>query len=335
MGIGKLWGRGRSRSAGSPKQMDPAALEAEAWDWFTAALAWTMFNLSEGGAVVLTTDKHWCAQFVRNSGGMQCEVPANGGGLQGEDQMSPDQEAFLAARGWREPEGDNWVRELAWPAQFGGYEELAGHVVTVIRDVFGVWLPFELRAETIHDNRGELPDVRALGLKGYAAENFRTQPLSTWAELVALERRIIEADKNVARAPHQLRAIIGPDYLQQRGVEILTGGDEAWPRRDRTVDFIGLVGSDHLLVVDVVVDLDDPDHFDREVRAFDGRRVEQGSRAFVHGMVRVDPDLRQVLSNRPALASALTHDEVRIDYLVLAMGKNQRIAVHRFDLSED
>jgi hypothetical protein len=60
--------------------------------------------------------------------------------------VAEDVEQSLADRGWTPPAGrDNWRRGLPWPARPEAYLGLAGDIVAVWRDVFGVESPAQLR----------------------------------------------------------------------------------------------------------------------------------------------------------------------------------------------
>ncbi|MGW0434445.1 TY-Chap domain-containing protein [Micromonospora sp. NPDC003197] len=62
-------------------------------------------------------------------------------------RLSAEQEDDLRKSGWSLPDEEHpghWWRELAWPAPAAGYADLAGGLVGVVRDVFGLSSPRQL-----------------------------------------------------------------------------------------------------------------------------------------------------------------------------------------------
>ncbi|WP_067569660.1 TY-Chap domain-containing protein [Nocardia acidivorans] len=298
------------------------AAESEVWEWFSAALGWTLFALPVESYLVLSAPDGLSAQFIRGSDSLYCEVVA--------DRPEDAAAARLRAQGWDAPgplTPDNWRRELAWPARFSDYTEIAAQVVAVMRDVQGLWLPMELTARTWTDGSEVDPALKALELGRHSADNLRA--LASWAlaDLARRCRRTLDSEMRAALRGHEIRMFLARDLMASRDAEILAGGDDAWPVRDRTADCVGLVGPGHLLMVDVVLDVDDPADLRLDCRIVDGLLVERGSDPFVRAMVHADPDLRAALADRPELAAALERDELWIEYKLIARDSAQRLTL--------
>ncbi|MGW4242184.1 TY-Chap domain-containing protein [Nocardia sp. NPDC004722] len=312
---------------------DSANLEAEAWEWFSAALAWTLFTMPQESCVILSDARHWCAQFMRGGDELLAETPSNTGLAQ--TIHSSADEALLAARGWRAPEGQelNWSRRVTWPARFEEYERLAEQVVVVVRDVLRLWLPLQLQVETIPGLQRAQPDVSLLGANDFAADELRTLPRSMWASIVADRRESLQQVKSRARQAHLARAVLGLSYLKREDIDLLAGSDVDWPGRDRTVDFLGLMGPGHLLALDVALEVEDLDNPPRELRRIDGRELERGARRFVSAMVGAD--LPNIVAQRPDVAENLALNGIRVDYLLIAVDKNKQARLYRAEAEDD
>lgn len=89
MGSGTFEDRGPA-GAGSP--------ESEVWEWFSAALGWTLFNLPVDSFLLLSARGELSAQFVRGSDYLYCEVVADAG-----ERAADAASARLRALGWDTP----------------------------------------------------------------------------------------------------------------------------------------------------------------------------------------------------------------------------------------
>lgn len=288
--------------------------ESEIWEWFSAALGWTLFNLPVDSFLLLNARGELSAQFARGSTALYCEVVAEVG-----EQAADTASARLRALGWDTPDPDapcNWRLQLPWPARFSEYERVGAIVVAAMREIQELWLPLELTAETWTEGTDERADLGLLSLGNYALEELRAASPSVLADFARANRKLLEMDRAVAKSSNEIRTILGLDYLRGRNAEILTGSNASWPVRDRTVDFIGRLGENHLLVVDVILDVEDLSG-SLDFHCIDDRRVQRGTEPFVRAMVCADPDLP------PALAG----DEVRIDYRLMVMDTDQNIRV--------
>ncbi|WP_327145925.1 TY-Chap domain-containing protein [Nocardia sp. NBC_01327] len=129
----------------SRKDSDTASAVDAVWEWFSAALAWSLFTLPEQGIRILSTDCGY-VQFLRTRTILQCEVSSNH--MLGVQRISADGEALLAADGWELPGADsNWVLEIRSPGEYTIYEHTAASIVSALRDVLELSLPFELETK--------------------------------------------------------------------------------------------------------------------------------------------------------------------------------------------
>ncbi|WP_280265611.1 TY-Chap domain-containing protein [Nocardia wallacei] len=315
------------------------AVEDDVWAWFSTALAWTLFRLPVDAKLILSTTGNRYVQFARHSDVLQCEVVSNDF-LDADHHIPSAVEARLRAQGWERGSVYNWGRIVRWPAFFRDYELVADFVVSALREALGVWLPLVLIPRTWIDGSDRLPDIGMLHLGGFSEKGLRSAPPGRLRELVRLLESDVIGAQRFAASSQKMRGLYGRDYLKSRDIEILTCPDGARPMRDRTVDFIGVAGVDHLLVVDVILDVEDADNVDvdalpLEVRGIGGARAQQGSLPHVEAMVRADPDFQAALEQRPDLASALGRGAIRIDYHLMLIDIDQKICIVAMKMNRD
>ncbi|MFR9754087.1 TY-Chap domain-containing protein [Nocardia sp. 004] len=327
MGLRKFWRRGESDAARAGLEVDRTdigAAEDAVWDWFAAGLAWTLFTLPEESILTLADgdDTSSFAQF-RKDCGLRAEVgtASYGGG------SMPEHELVLAERGWALPDEDNnnWYQDLDWPARYTDYEQLAESVALALRNVSGVWLPLGLQSETWNDGSDQEPDISEIAAYGLTAERLRTMEPATLYEFAEAGQRKLGQAKLMGLANHQVKTIVANSFLDSEGWELLVGGGDLWPVRDRTVDFIALAGPDRLVAIDVVIDVESFDDIEFDNRVIAGKRVERGTTIFVDAMVRADPDLTGALAARGELA-AFHEGRFRLDYKLLAMDSDHNVS---------
>ncbi|MFB8008692.1 hypothetical protein [Nocardia sp. NPDC056000] len=273
---------------------EQAAAESLVWEWFSAAVAWTLFTLPAESFLVLSARDEVSAGFFRGSGHLHGE-------------LADGQEAVLP-----------------WPARFSDYERIAAQAVAAMRDVHELWLPMELTARAWTDGLGADPDLNLLGLGRHSVENLRALATVSLADFAARNRRTLESAMRVVQRDHRIRVQLARDFVASRNIEIIGGGDAALPGRDRTADCIGLVGPDHLLMVDVLLGVRNTDDLRLDSRVIGESRAERGTDSFARAMVRADPNLRATLETRPDLAAVLERDEVWIEYQFIVPDAAQR-----------
>ncbi|MFF2555481.1 hypothetical protein ACFVUS_31055 [Nocardia sp. NPDC058058] len=155
-----------------------SAVEA-VWDWYSQALAWTLFTLPDRSEMALSTDCGY-VQFRRYSSEVEYEVSSNK--MLGVQRISAEGEALLISRDWEPPTDNsltfhgNWLRRIRCPAQYAVYEKAADELVWALRDVLELPLPFELEPETYDFG------IRGMALlarpHGYSTEQLRTADAS-------------------------------------------------------------------------------------------------------------------------------------------------------------
>ncbi|MET9490061.1 hypothetical protein [Nocardia sp. NPDC006630] len=157
------------------------------WEWFSATLAWSMFTLPHQGILILSTDCGY-VQFARYPSNLHCEVSSNQ--MLGVQRISVDGEARLAADGWAVPGvDDNWVREIRSPGEYSEYEHTAACIVSALRDVLELPLPFELETKGWITDQWDTTDpeyryvIRGVGLlDGYRPIDRSAPALLQFAE---------------------------------------------------------------------------------------------------------------------------------------------------------
>ncbi|APA98566.1 hypothetical protein KP696_34430 [Nocardia seriolae] len=83
---------------------------------------------------------------MRTHSALECEVSSNQ--TLGVRRISADGEAQLAADGWAvSGVFDNWVREIRSPGEYSTYEDTAARIVSALREVLELSLPFELKTK--------------------------------------------------------------------------------------------------------------------------------------------------------------------------------------------
>lgn len=321
MGSGKFWKRGSSEAT----RVEPAFGAAEfagaenaLWDWFEAGLAWTLFTLPEHGILILA-DEQGTGRFVQFSkgGGLRAEVGAFGG--------TPERDSVLAERRWSRPDEDeiNWYQDLTWPAYYADYERVAESVAWALRNVLDVWLPLGLRSTTWNDGRGPEPDIGEIPAYELPADRLRAMEPAALHELAEVGQHKLAQTKLIGQSNHAMKTIIAEAVCRSEGWELLVGGGDLWPTRDRTVDFIALAGPDRLVAVDVILDVQDFDDIPLDEIVIDGKRVQRGTSIFVKAMIHADPDLRNALTTG---ALATFHDgPFRTDYRLVAVNSEREV----------
>ncbi|MFB8002671.1 hypothetical protein [Nocardia sp. NPDC056000] len=306
MGLGSFWRREpQQRTAGS--EITPE-IAGELWDSYTESLAWRLFTLPLGGRILLSPGHGRNARFTRDGGGLEWAL------------FAPGQDNLPS-------------RRLPWPALFEDYRSFTAMTALAFRDIFGAELPFELTAQAWIEDSGEQLDTRGIGF-GEFADEPPGRDADDALDLMDWVRQLAEADREVRTHDHTIAMVCGVDVLKQQGVELLVGGDENWPVREHTVDFIGLT-DDRLIVTDVFVNFEGLTAIPPASIEVDGRMVDRGSPAYAHAMVNADPDFRRVLARRPELAQALNQDRLTIEYSILEIDAEQRIRLHGFEGATD
>jgi hypothetical protein len=118
------------------------------WEEFSAVLAEQLSSFEDSTVLVLVASGRPDGPYVQmwqNPDYLWVEVSSSR--VLGAELGVPEgAEQSLADRGWTPPQGrDNWRRGLPWPATPEAYIGLAGDIVAVWRDVFGLDSPAQLR----------------------------------------------------------------------------------------------------------------------------------------------------------------------------------------------
>ena len=126
------------------------------WDELTAGLTDVVGRLPDGAVLrlydVRRPDDGRYAQLWQRPEMLFAEIPGNQI-LAAHARLTPRQEERLAAIGWNEPgwnepgrnesgeHSAHWWLRLPWPAPAAGYRELAGKLVTALREALGIEAP--------------------------------------------------------------------------------------------------------------------------------------------------------------------------------------------------
>jgi hypothetical protein len=125
------------------------AAEDEIWQWFSAALAWTVFRLPAGGHLTLSAGSQQ-ARFDRGYRQLDCRIVA---------------------------ESMDATKSEPWPARYADYEAVAESTAPALRQVMRLRLPLlRLRART--DDSDRAPDIGVLGPARFDEYRTRPRPIS-------------------------------------------------------------------------------------------------------------------------------------------------------------
>jgi hypothetical protein len=120
-------------------------MTTDPWAELAAELAALIPRLRDGDVLILTGDKRF-VQIQQTPRVLAAEAVANRY-LPVERRLSPEAESELTRLGWRPPDPPflhNWSRYTNWPLRTRDADELAGFLVSTLRDVFEVRHPSQL-----------------------------------------------------------------------------------------------------------------------------------------------------------------------------------------------
>ena len=169
-GLGPEDLRGRTLNERLRPEGDRGSADGLEWEAFAQALAAELAELPAGALVVISErNGDRFAQFAQNAGSLYAELSGREPPAGGPPRVSPEGERVILKAGWRSPAerrdriGNYWT-ELAWPASWQKYRELADRVVTGLRDGQGVALP-DLHYRAWNSRKGNRDlDLPRLGL---------------------------------------------------------------------------------------------------------------------------------------------------------------------------
>ena len=316
---------------GSSPMSESARVRTELWDWFTEALAYTLFTLpSDSRLIVANPVDDGSDRFVRFTEFDQfllCETARTDDSERRNPKKRRGSVDMWGYGRWHEPEPekgmDNWFRIVEWPGAYTEFQEVAAATVEAFRYVSSAEWPLELvtlAVDLTSDADLEIPLFRYEPVDPDALADL---PVDGLAELLAVHRELLDLEQSDGARDHRLRAELARSYAENRSAEILVLGDEArWPSpRERTVDLIAQTGPTSLLVLDIILDVPAGEDVDAylAVREFDEESTRQGSREYALGMLGADPDFAEVLPSRPALAEAVRAGTVGLDYHLMVI----------------
>jgi Family of unknown function (DUF6301) len=146
----------------------PAVPASTRWEEVAAALAAAMSRFERDTLLSLVDPADRDGRYLQmwqNPDALWVEVSSSRilGAKMG---VPPEVERRIGELGWTPPLGrDNWRRSLPWPARAAAYVELAGSIVAVWRDVFGIDSPQQVGYRAAVTRTRELIAVPELGLR--------------------------------------------------------------------------------------------------------------------------------------------------------------------------
>ncbi|MGV9409826.1 TY-Chap domain-containing protein [Nocardia sp. NPDC003693] len=328
-----------SSSGGSP-MAETAGVRNELWEWFTDALAYTLFTLPANSRLMIgnvvggETDRF--ARFLRFDEFLMCETALAADSAQSDPQRRRGSVDMWNFGEWAEPqpeEGmDNWFRMIPWPGAYAEFRAVAAATVEAFRFVSSAEWPQELACAAFDLETDADIETRLLDAEPVDGEIIANLPEERLRNLLGIHREIVEVVLAADAAGQNLRIEVARSRAEHAEVLVLAEGDR-WPAaRERTLDLIAQTGPASLLAVDVVLDVPaDADVSDHLVlREFGEDSAYQGSREYLDGMLAADPDFAAALETRPALAAAMRAGTVDIGYELIAVREDGDYSVYRY-----
>jgi hypothetical protein len=139
------------------------------WDVFAKSLAMELSRLPDGAVVVLeeSSNRNHYIQFMQSSDSLYAELAAGSAPANGLS-ISRSTERSLRTSGWKEPDKNgsipNWGYELAWPAPWKDYLELAVTTTAFLHDTLGVVAPASLVHRSWNRYTNEQLELASLGV---------------------------------------------------------------------------------------------------------------------------------------------------------------------------
>lgn len=120
------------------------------WSTFSAALALTLARMPGDASLTVRASGNRFAYFTVLPGVIHTEI-ADSSALDDGYEISRDDLARLVAEGWAPPAQDswpNWHREMAWPARYGDFEDMADRAIAALREILKIDSPAGLIIES-------------------------------------------------------------------------------------------------------------------------------------------------------------------------------------------